>query len=87
MRNMYSGFFNRYWESIEDKRTATINPTIEKAKTILKTVFCVDEASSFWFFTKFSEVNFVRAVFKFNTVRRENVEARKLIIERIPISV
>ena len=64
-----------------------MRPAIESVTTVFVTVFCVAVASSFWFFPNFSEVNFVRAVGNASIVRRVNVEARKLRIDRVPMSV
>ena len=64
-----------------------MRPAIDSVITVFVIVFCVAVASSFWFFPSFSEVNFVRAVGNASRVRRENVEARKVRIDSVPMSV
>jgi len=47
----------------------------------------VAAASSNWFFPKFSEANFVRAVGRARVVKREKAEVRKDRIDNTPRSV
>ena len=87
MRNAYSGLFHKYCESSCDERAAIAKPAMDSVRTVFVTVFCIAVASPCWFFPSFSEVNLVRAVGRASRVRRENVEARKLRIESVPMSV
>lgn len=50
------------------------------------TVFCMEAASSSWFFPIFSEVNLVRAVGKASAVMRMMVDDRKERIDKAPMS-
>lgn len=77
----------RYCESWFDSRMAIMNPTMDSARTVLVTVFCVEAASSSWFFPMFSDVNLVRAVGKASPVMRMMIEDRKERMDRAPISV
>ena len=83
---MYSVLFQKYCEISWDERIATARPIIDNVTTVFIIVFWVAAASSFWFFPSFSDVNLVRAVGKAMTVKRENVEARKLRIDSVPMS-
>ena len=83
----YSGLFQKCCEISWDKRIATARPVIDSVITVFVIVFWVAAASSFWFFPSFSEVNLTRAVGKAMSVNREKVEARKLRIDRVPMSV
>lgn len=87
MRSMYSGLFNKYCESSCDERVSIAKAAMDSVRTVFVMVFCIAAASPCWFFPSFSEVNFVRAVGRAIKVRRENIEARKLSIERVPRSV
>ena len=87
MRNTYSELFNKYCESDRDERAAIAKLTMDSVRTVFITVFCTAAASPFWFFPSFSEVNLVRAVGRASPVRREKVEARKLRIDSVPMSV
>ena len=86
-RITYSGVFHRYCEISCDERAATVKPAMESVRTVFVTVFCMAVAFPCWFFPSFSEVNFVRAVGNASIVRRAKVEARKLRIDSVPISV
>ena len=86
MRIKYSVLFHRYCEINCDERMATVKPAVDSMITVFVMVFWVAAASSFWFFPSFSDVNLVRAVGSAMTVNKENVEARKLRIDSVPMS-
>ena len=87
IRSAYSGLFHKYCESSCDERAATAKPAMDNARMVFVMVFCIAVASPFWFFPSFSEVNLVRAVGRASKVTREKVEARKLRIDSVPMSV
>ena len=86
-RIMYSGLFHRYCEISCDERVSMAKAAIDRVRTVFVMVFCIAAASSFCFFPSFSEVNFTRAVGNASMVRRVNTEARKLRMDRVPMSV
>ena len=83
----YSGLFHKYWEINCDENMVTVNPAMDNVTMIFVIFFWVAVASSFWFFSKLSEVNLVKAVGNASRVSNEKVEARKLRIDRVPMSV
>ena len=66
---------------------AMARPVMDSVITAFVIVFCVAVASSFCFFPSFSEANLTSAVGKEMTVNKEKVEARKLRIDKVPMSV
>ncbi len=86
-RIMYSGLFHRNCEINWEERATTAKPTMDNVRTVFVMVLCTAVASPCCSFSSFSEVNFTRAVGNERRVRRENVEARKVRMERVPMSV
>ena len=66
---------------------ATARPIKDNVTTVFVISFWVAAASSFWFFPNFSEVNLTNAVGRAIIVNRENTEAKKVSIDRVPMSV
>ena len=87
MRNIYSVLFHSCLEINWDNKTATAKPAIDSMATVFVTVFWVAVASSVWFFPNFSEMNLVNAVGNASRVSNEKVEAKKLRIDKVPMSV